>query len=146
MEYSVLAAAEPKMVLYSRFFQKRAFEFDSECVENHVIFWLEEGRFSWRIDGCGEGIAVTDDLVFCPAGACFHREMIEPTTLHVVRFKLEGADDAVLPPVCTHIFDRDRMLRDLKYLPQHIRPGSDMCALERHYLADICSFCLKRTS
>ena len=137
MEYSTLFAAEPKMLLYFRFIQKRAFEFESECVDSHVIFWLEEGRFSWHFDGGAEGIAETGDLLFCPAGVRFHRKMIEPTTLHVLRVTLEGVDDADLPPACTRIFNRDRMLHDLQYLPQFISPKRTMYAAERHYLADI---------
>ena len=145
MNASVLSAAEPKMVLYARYFQKRVFEFESECVDSHVIFWLEEGRFFWHFDSGAEGIAETGDLLFCPAGVRFHRKMIEPTTLHVLRFKLEGVDDADLPPTCTRIFNRDRMLHDLQYLPHYISPNRTMYAAERHYLADIWYLLLEET-
>ena len=137
MIYSELAAAEPKMALYHRFIRKRAFEFASECVDSHVLFWLEEGRFSWRIEGHGEGIAETGDMLFCPAGTRFYREMIEPSTLHVFRFTLDGSLGDILPSACTHILDRERMLRDLQFLPHYIGTNQVRLAAERHYMADI---------
>ncbi|MBQ8509698.1 MAG: helix-turn-helix transcriptional regulator [Clostridia bacterium] len=130
---TTLTSFEPDLLLYAGFVRKGAFDFESERFDCLVLFYLEEGRYFWEIGG-QSGTAEGGDMVVCPPGEVFHRRVIEPVTLHVLRLGLpEGAK--VELPVCVRIAQRERLAADFSHGRGHV--GQSFAPAERHFLLDV---------
>ncbi len=93
--------------IYARFTEKRQFSFAVEQLPYTVIFILERGRFHYRI-GSLEGEALQGDILICPPEIPFERRVLEPVTLHVLRFDTDqpikaGRISGELARICTDL-------------------------------------------
>jgi AraC-like DNA-binding protein len=65
-----------------------------DCYQGWVVFAVEEGRFSYEI-GPERGEAGFGDLVICPPGTAFRRQVITPMSFHFIEFFWQGPDGRV---------------------------------------------------
>lgn len=84
--------------LYAFFPYKAQFEFAQETYDCSVIFLLTGGQFSYQLNGQHENTLHAGEFVIFPPKATVHRRVIEPITLHMLKFEQ--------PPFAT-----DRLLR-----------------------------------
>lgn len=84
-----------------------------------VLFAIESGKFYYRI-GEERGEAGAGDLVYCPPGITFEREMVSPLALHYIGFEISGDEQNSLalhlPTFLTHSSDNKRLVSDFVYL------------------------------
>lgn len=124
---------EPEPLLYAAFYNKTRFDFESELFDCAVIFCLERGEYEYSI-GDLAGVSRPGEAVICPPGMSFHRRVIEPVDLHVMRFNLPTG---TMPDAEKFRFrDFGRIKQDFAAIGQsgikHIFTPS-----ERHYLLDV---------
>ncbi|GAA3411334.1 helix-turn-helix transcriptional regulator [Paenibacillus hodogayensis] len=103
--------AYPITVVYQDYWKEKPRFIKAKANEPRwLMFAVEEGRFSYRIDDVS-GEAVPGDIVLCPPGLEFQREVIEPLTFHYFIFYIhdtgEGAE--------TRSIDLLRSLFSFKY-------------------------------
>lgn len=103
----------PQMVSHRYWRMKQEFQFREDTYPHWVVFAVEEGQFAYEIDG-EKGVASGGDLVFCPPGVPFSREVLTPVSFHFML--LDWVDAAgqplVNPPAIAaklSIGDHDRL-------------------------------------
>jgi AraC-like DNA-binding protein len=106
-------------VLWQR---KRQFELACDTYAEWVLFAATDGRFRYRIEQA-EGEAGFGDLVFCPPGTAFHRDVLRPVTFHFYRFQWLPApglaDEQAAPPRpcgAVAVRDHERLSSAFAYL------------------------------
>lgn len=107
------------MVYHAYFERKEHFELNSDTYPTWVLFALESGKFRYQIGKeCGEANA--GDLIYCPPGYTFHREMVMPLELHYIGFHFEGEPEtnieSLLPSFKAYAIDSKRLASDFSYL------------------------------
>ncbi|MBD2844184.1 helix-turn-helix transcriptional regulator [Paenibacillus sp. IB182496] len=65
----------------------------SDRYDSWVLFAVVEGRFRYRI-GTASGEAAFGDVVLCPPGMLFEREVLEPLSFHFYRFDWQPSHSA----------------------------------------------------
>lgn len=140
---------------------KEKFQYSVDTYEHWVLFAVEGGSFRYGI-GNSEGIAQMGDVIICPPGIDFHREVIHAASFHFIGFSLdslsgglgnEGQEDehnvrlrlaaSAYKPAVTH---KERLADNLRYFK-----GQDEAAAQidqriywqNHALNDIWLFCLQ---
>ncbi|MEF3310045.1 AraC family transcriptional regulator [Paenibacillus sp. GYB004] len=108
------------MLDYQFYFErKEQFEMQADTYPVWVLFAVETGKFRYRIDA-ESGEAGAGELIFCPPGSTFHREMVSPLRLHYIGFQFAGSGPAevrpMLPSVKSHPADDKRLFSDFAYL------------------------------
>ncbi|WP_058300733.1 AraC family transcriptional regulator [Gorillibacterium timonense] len=121
--------------------RKAAFAMPVDRYESWVIFGVESGQFRYSI-GEKRGIAAEGDLVVCPPGVDFAREVVTPLTFHFLLFDLEPGDPPELAPPSGKgtLNDRKRLASDYAYLRQladSSTPGSRSWEWKTHLVADL---------
>ncbi|MEF3306384.1 AraC family transcriptional regulator [Paenibacillus sp. GYB003] len=107
------------LVSHAYFERKSRFEVQSDVYPVWVLFALEAGQFRYRI-GEERGVIGPGDLVFCPPGYAFEREMVSTLSLHYIGFEFAETppvpDDALPPTFKAHPADGKRLASDFAYL------------------------------
>ncbi|GAA3412427.1 helix-turn-helix domain-containing protein [Paenibacillus hodogayensis] len=108
------------MLDYHFYFEsKEQFEMQADTYPVWVLFAVEMGKFRYRIDA-ESGEASAGELIFCPPGSTFHREMVSTLGLHYIGFKFVGSEPLetrpTLPSVKSHPTDGKRLFSDFAYM------------------------------
>ncbi|GGD94216.1 helix-turn-helix domain-containing protein [Paenibacillus nasutitermitis] len=107
------------LVSHAYFERKEKFEVNEDRYSNWVLFALESGKFYYRI-GEERGEAEAGDLIFCPPGFTFEREMVSPLALHYIGFEIAREHQTTLAPLLptflTRPMDNKRLVSDFAYL------------------------------
>lgn len=101
------------------FERKEQFEMQADTYPVWVMFAVESGKFRFRI-GAESGEASAGELIYCPPGNTFHREMVSPLGLHYIGFEFAANPQSelkpLLPSVKSHPTDGRRLFSDFAYL------------------------------
>lgn len=104
---------------HAYFEYKDKFELNSDVYAVWVLFVVESGKFRFQI-GAESGEAGAGDLIYCPPGVTFQREMILPLELHYIGFEFaeKGLEDEELslPSVHALAADSRRLASNFAYL------------------------------
>ncbi|TVY11423.1 helix-turn-helix transcriptional regulator [Paenibacillus cremeus] len=107
------------MVSHTYFQRKEFFEESEDTYPVWVLFGLAAGKFRFWI-GEQSGEAGPGDLIFCPPGCTFKREMLSPLELHFIYFNIAGSQPFMpalqLPTVLSHPLDGKRLASNYAYL------------------------------
>ena len=79
----------PCLMNYVFWNHKKKFQYSVDTYEHWVLFAVEGGSFRYRI-GDSEGIAQMGDVIICPPGVDFHREVIHTLSFHFIGFSLSS--------------------------------------------------------
>lgn len=71
--------------LYAYFPHKIRFDFAQELYDCPIVFLLTGGQFAYRFDRQPPHTLQAGELIVWPAGTVFHRRVIDPITLHVLK-------------------------------------------------------------
>lgn len=116
---------------------KAAFQLQEDTSDLWVLFAVEEGSFTYKI-GSQEGPASFGDLVFCPPGVAFRREVLQPLSFHVILLQWDTDDGEGLPAGKVTVHDLHRLTSSYTYLRKWAEFGSDAsAALRHHFITDI---------
>ncbi|TNJ65221.1 helix-turn-helix transcriptional regulator [Paenibacillus hemerocallicola] len=119
MDAQALWNRQPQLAFHFYFERKEQFEMKEDTYPVWVIFAVESGKFRFRIDS-ESGEASAGDLIYCPPGRTFHREMVSPLGLHYIGFEFadgQQSEPKPLPPsVKSHPTDGKRLFSDFAYL------------------------------
>ncbi|MFC0215108.1 helix-turn-helix domain-containing protein [Paenibacillus chartarius] len=111
----------PAAVSHMYWRRKEQFQFACDTYREWVLFAVTEGRFRYRIEE-RSGEAGFGDVVFCPAGAAFHREVVHPVSFHFYHFRwvpVASARGAEPRPVgAVHVLDHSRLAATYSYMEQ----------------------------
>jgi AraC-like DNA-binding protein len=132
---NVFMESEINLLLYAFFPHKRRFDFDEEQLDFEVLFVCDNGRFEYAVGDIEEGIAGKGDAIFCPAGKPLRRRVLEPVSLHVLRYSFEKPADKT-PAGKLRIDDFDRLRTDFNMI-QKFSLITRFTPYERHYLLDV---------
>ncbi|MBB6733326.1 helix-turn-helix domain-containing protein [Cohnella zeiphila] len=129
------------MVSHAYFERKEKFEMDEDCYAVWVLFAVEAGKFRFRI-GEERGEAGAGDLVYCPPGVVFQREMVSPLELHYIGFEFAGREQTelipLLPSSLARPLDGKRLASDFAYLRKlHFAADSRNALRKQMILNDI---------
>ncbi|OAS21071.1 helix-turn-helix domain-containing protein [Paenibacillus oryzisoli] len=134
---------QPKLLSHMYWREKSVFQLQEDSNECWVLFAVENGSFSYQIQE-HEGIAAFGDLVLCPPGVIFRREIIQPLSFHVLL--VQWVDSSGLPlSIETHIpagkiavQDLNRLSSDYAYLKKWFQhEGYVASSLRQHVLSDL---------
>lgn len=107
------------LVSHAYFERKEKFEMDEDRYSVWVLFAVESGKFYYRI-GDERGEAGVGDLIFCPPGFTFEREMVLPLALHYIGFEFAGEEQSelapLLPTFLAHPLDNKRLVSNFAYM------------------------------
>ncbi|OZB90114.1 AraC family transcriptional regulator [Paenibacillus sp. XY044] len=119
MKTSTLWNQTLHLVSHAYFERKEKFEMDVDCYSVWVLFAVESGKFYYRI-GEERGEAGAGDLVYCPPGFTFEREMVSPLALHYIGFEMAGEERTgsvlPLPTFLSRPLDNKRLVSNFAYL------------------------------
>lgn len=88
-----MSLAYPLQVRWSDYWrEKQGFVKPVETNDCWTMFAVEEGRFSFTIDRYS-GTAAAGDVVLCPPGIDFYREMVSPLSFFCIKFFYTLQDD-----------------------------------------------------
>ncbi|WP_213525937.1 AraC family transcriptional regulator [Paenibacillus sp. J31TS4] len=108
-----------RVVSHAYFERKEMFEKNRDCYPCWVLFAVESGKFYYRI-GEERGEAGAGDLVFCPPGFAFEREMVAPLALHYIGFEIgesvAPSKEPLPPTFLARSQDNKRLVSDFAYL------------------------------
>src|SRR5689334_22262543 len=76
----------PAAISHEYMQQKQKFLLPSDTYSDWVLFAITEGKFNFRIDET-EGTAGFGDIVFCPPGILFEREVVETVSFFFYTFE-----------------------------------------------------------
>src|SRR5690242_15283312 len=87
----------PRLVGHVYWNEKAAFQFKEDTNEYWVLFAVEDGCFAFEINDRKDR-AVFGDLVLCPPGIVFQREVIQPLSFHFILIEwVNRSGDTVIP-------------------------------------------------
>jgi AraC family transcriptional regulator len=109
----------PELLVYNFWKKKDHFLLNKDHYKRWVMFIPESGRFSFEIlDQKGE--AEFGDVVISPPDTDFHRQMIEPSTFHVIGFTWVDpssfGDPNLVPRGKWKVRDTERLHSTLAYI------------------------------
>lgn len=135
--------ARPKLLSHMYWKEKVAFQLHEDANEFWVLFAVENGSFSYQIQE-QEGTASFGDLIVCPPGVIFRREVIQPLSFHVLL--LDWVDEAGCPLSTSNsmpsgkqtIHDLHRLSSNYAYLKKWFQHESTVASsLRQHVLTDL---------
>ncbi|MFC4778876.1 helix-turn-helix domain-containing protein [Paenibacillus sp. GCM10023252] len=105
--------------------KKEQFELAVDTYDHWVLFAVTEGSFRYEIED-KSGEAAYGDLVFCPPGAAFHREVLQTVSFHFYSFEWVPDNGAACdrlthksrPVGAITLYDRSRLSSTYYYLQQ----------------------------
>ncbi|MFE5320473.1 helix-turn-helix domain-containing protein [Paenibacillus sp. NPDC056579] len=107
------------MISHAYFERKEKFEMNSDSYPIWMLFAVESGRFRFRI-GAESGEIGAGELIYCPPGCMFHREMVSPLELHLIGFEFASrqlpAHVPQVPSVKSHPADGKRLASNFECL------------------------------
>ncbi|MDQ1913949.1 AraC family transcriptional regulator [Paenibacillus sp. GD4] len=105
------------MVSHAYFERKEKFEMNADSYPVWVLFAVETGKFRFRI-GAERGEAGPGELIYCPPGLTFYREMVSPLGLHYIGFEFAGSPlpEPQPPSVLSLPADGKRLASNFAYL------------------------------
>ncbi len=128
----------PVWKLYMFFKQKQKFELSEDCYTDWAMFLVESGRFRYRIGDAPWHEITQKEIVICPPGPVFRREMILPSTFHMIRFALSDVDPDRVPHGKLSIGEDGRFSSDLSWLRRLFLVDTPAAAvLREHIFLDI---------
>jgi AraC family transcriptional regulator len=134
---------QPKLLSHMYWREKSAFQSQEDLNEFWVLFAVENGSFSYQIQE-HEGTAAFGDLVLCPPGVIFRREVIQPLSFHVML--LQWCDpsghplamESHIPSGKIPIQDLNRLTSNYAYLKKWFQhEGNVASSLRQHVLTDL---------
>lgn len=133
MAISRLWAQSLRLVSHAYFERKSRFEEQSDIYSVWVLFALEAGRFRYRI-GDESGTIGPGELVFCPPGCAFRREIVSTLSLHYIGFEfaepLPASQLPRMPTFKSQPADGKRLASDFSYL-RRLDHANDPRSLQR---------------
>ncbi|WP_077720305.1 helix-turn-helix domain-containing protein [Novibacillus thermophilus] len=121
--------------------RKDRFRFRTDTYPVWVVFAVESGSFQYQI-GVERGIAEKSELVFCPPGYSFQREMLSPMSLHFIGFEFDKKPTldipVLMPSFKSQPADEKRLASDFAYLRKlHLATDTRNMLLKQWILNDI---------
>lgn len=119
----------PVMMRAQRYFKaKKFFVKSSDNYSHWTIFAIEHGSFRYRIDNI-PGTASDRDVIVCPPGVDFERELLTPLTFHYIHCQSQLAPEAEMALIKSvrkiqfklHVLDETRITNNLRQLFQFNR-------------------------
>lgn len=139
-------AAWPVLIGHVYWHEKPAFQLSEDVYSYWVAFAVEEGCFAYRI-GSKEGTAAFGDIVLCPLGVPFGRNVIEPVSFHFLMLRWTDREGRELPGEAAaqaaqagvlSLSDRERLSSTYTYLREWAESGEDASlAMRSHYVKDL---------
>lgn len=80
-DWSFFVNLYPVVITYTYWDHKAKFDLEADTYIWWCLFAVESGSFRFEIEGT-EGIASAGDLVLCPPGTAFKREVVQPLRFH----------------------------------------------------------------
>ncbi|WP_339316752.1 AraC family transcriptional regulator [Paenibacillus sp. FSL R10-2734] len=110
----------PTAISHEYMQQKQKFLLPSDTYSDWVLFAITEGKFNFRIDET-EGIAGFGDIVFCPPGILFEREVVETVSFFFYTFEWRKWSNVVkaslpFPMGSIKLIDQDRLISTYTYM------------------------------
>lgn len=78
--------------------KKEHFLLDEDIDSNWVLYAIEDGECSYEVES-HKGKGKFGDIVICPPGIIFKREVITTLTFHFINFSINSGDDTSSFPV-----------------------------------------------
>ncbi|MBE6091329.1 MAG: helix-turn-helix transcriptional regulator [Clostridium beijerinckii] len=78
--------------------KKEHFLLDEDIDSNWVLYAIEDGECSYEVES-HKGKGKFGDIVICPPGIIFKREVITTLTFHFINFSINSEDDTLSFPV-----------------------------------------------
>lgn len=137
------AAIRPKLLSHMYWKEKSVFQLHEDSNEFWVLFAVENGSFNFQIKE-HTGTAAFGDLVLCPPGVIFRREVVQPLSFHVMllqwvdeRGHALTLEDAV-PSGAIAIHDLQRLASNYAYMKKWFHHESAVASsIRQHVLSDI---------
>lgn len=134
----------PSVITYTYWDHKTKFDKEADTYKWWCLFAVESGSFRFDIEGT-EGIASVGDLVLCPPGTPFKREVLQPLRFHFwyLTWKNgsngEPAPEPLQMPFRKMTIANQSRLRDNFQSVRSIRipPASPSFDWRSHYLNDV---------
>lgn len=134
----------PSVITYTYWDYKPKFDKEADTYKWWCLFAVESGSFRFDIDGT-DGIASVGDLVLCPPGTTFKREVLQPLRFHFwyLTWKNgangEPTSEPVQIPFRKMTIANQGRLRDnfQSFRSIRISPASPSFDWRSHYLNDI---------
>ncbi|MDU0204235.1 MULTISPECIES: AraC family transcriptional regulator [Paenibacillus] len=134
---------KPEVISHVYWKEKAAFQVQVDINDFWVVFGVEDGSFTYSI-GPHEGTASFGDLVFCPPGVAFQREMVHPLSFHVFLLRWVHEEDGALltedniPAGKVTVHDLHRLTSTYTYLRKWTELHTEAStALRHHFVTDI---------
>lgn len=96
MALSPLWSLNPKLIQCTYWDQKQQFSYRVDTYAEWIIFAVEDGAFQYEINE-HSGTALFGDIVICPPGAPFYREIVTPLSFFFFRFQWTDQSGNVVP-------------------------------------------------
>lgn len=102
-------------IVFCRYFhEKKKFDFEYEEYPEYVLFCIYSGMFLYRIEEGQTHTAHTGEVIVCPPGKAFHRQMILPSSFLMIKLNTENMPTFSDTPVL--IEDKCRFIQNLEHL------------------------------
>ncbi|MDR6548822.1 helix-turn-helix transcriptional regulator [Paenibacillus qinlingensis] len=143
MQPQEAARIQPRLLSHMYWREKRTFQLHEDSNEFWVLFAVETGSFTYQIQEHA-GTASFGDLVLCPPGVIFRRQVVQPLSFHVML--LQWVDDAgcplstedTVPSGKISIHDLHRLSSNYAYLKKWFQhEGTIASSLRQHILTDL---------
>lgn len=76
---------------------------DEDIDSNWVLYAIEDGECSYEVES-HKGKGKFGDIVICPPGIIFKREVITTLTFHFINFSINSGDDTSSFPVGKYLY------------------------------------------
>jgi AraC family transcriptional regulator len=96
MALSPFWSFHPQLIQCTYWDQKQQFSYKVDTYNEWIIFAVEDGAFEYEIMQ-HSGTAVFGDIVVCPPGAPFYREVLTPLSFFFFRFQWMNGSDPIVP-------------------------------------------------
>lgn len=126
---------ECKIVFYRYFLKKAQFDFESEIYTECVLFCVAEGMFQYQIGDGAPHYIHAGEIIACPAGMAFHRQMLLPSSFLMI--KLDIGDCRLFSEFPLPIENQDRYMQNLSVFTKEDFFSDDNTARLLHYCMDI---------
>ena len=118
--------------LYAYFDNKEKFVYDYEIYDCYVIFVVEKGVFQCVDQNENILTAKAGEVIYCPKGFLFKRKVVEPVSLHMIRYNWGEMEYGCLKKY----FINERMNEDLKKLKVYYVNSGILNHKIIHYCSD----------
>lgn len=128
---------EPEITLCVSFQKKAVFDYEVETYLFDTAFCIKEGKIAYRFGEGKENTAEGGQVIFCPAGTAFHREMKSPATFTMIGVAANPAHPGTGEAPIT-VRDPARFFDDLDRLARVVVcSGMDKFPIIAHFCRDL---------